>query len=120
MAGGVNLEHVDVAPLRNLDARVAGPAWLRRRSLHAVQRLRQYPGGGRLAAAAGTGKDEGMSDAPARDRIAQRSRHRLLADDFIEPLRTPLACENLVGHLRGLQTSNLKVKSKFESRKLKL
>ena len=44
------------------------------------------------------GKHERMRDAAAGDRVAQRTRHRLLPDDVVEPLRTPLARENLVGH----------------------
>ena len=97
MARGVDLEDVDVAPLGDLDARVTRAARFGGRTLHAVQRLRQDPRRRRLAASARTGKHERVGDAPARDGVAQRLRHRLLADDLIEPLRTPLAGENLVG-----------------------
>ena len=45
-----------------------------------------------------TGEHEGLRDTAAGDGIAQRARDRLLSDDVIEPLRTPLACENLVAH----------------------
>ena len=51
-----------------------------------------------LPRAARTGKHERVGDAAAGDGVAQRPRHRLLADDLVEPLRTPLARENLVRH----------------------
>ena len=98
VTGGVDLEHVDVASLRDLDARVTRAAGLRRRTLHAVQRLRQDPRRRRLAASSRAGKHERMGDAAARNGVAQRARHRLLADDLIEALRTPLAGEDLIGH----------------------
>ena len=35
---------------------------------------------------------------PLAMRVAQRTRHRLLPDDIVEPLRAPLAREDLIGH----------------------
>ena len=96
VAGRVDLEHVDVAPLRDLDARIAHAARLDGRPFYAVQRPRQNPGRRRLAGSALACEHEGLRDAAAGDGIAQRARDRLLSDDVIEPLRTPLACENLV------------------------
>jgi hypothetical protein len=98
MTGRVDLEHVDVASLRDLDTRVTRATRLRRLALHAVQRLGQYPRGRRLAASSWTGEHERMRDAAARNRVAQRARHRLLADDLIEALWTPFAGEDLIGH----------------------
>ena len=98
VAGGVDLEHVDIAPLRDLDAGVAFAARIRRRPLHAVQRLGEDAGGGGLAAAARTREHEGLSDPAAGQRVAQRTRHRLLSDDIVEPLWSPFAGKNLVGH----------------------
>ncbi len=42
------------------------------------------------------GEHERLRDAAAGDRVAQRTRHRLLPDDIVEPLRSPFARENLV------------------------
>src|SRR5262245_51782557 len=62
---------------------------------------RQDPRGGRLAAPARAGEHERLRHALACDRVAQRTRHRLLPDDIVEPLRTPFARENLVCHWLG-------------------
>ena len=51
-----------------------------------------------LPHAARPGEHERLRDAAARERVAQRLRHRLLPDDVVEPLRAPLAREDLVGH----------------------
>ena len=96
--GGVDLEDVDVAPLGDLDAGVARAARIGRRALHAVQRARQDPRRRRLADAARPGEDERLREPAARQRVAQRPRHRLLADDIVEPLRPPFARDDLVGH----------------------
>src|SRR5262245_48199336 len=94
VAGGVDLQHVDIATLCDLEAGVADAARLRRWSLHAVQRARQNPGGRRLAGAPLPRKHERLRDATAGDRVAQRTRDRLLSDDIIEALRTPFSSEN--------------------------
>ena len=73
-------------------ARVGG------RPLHAVQRARQDARGRRLADAARPGEHERLREPPALERVAQRARHRLLADDVVELLRPPLAGDDLVGH----------------------
>ncbi len=56
--GRVDLEHVDVAPLGDLDAGFADAAWLRRRPVDAVERPRKDARRRRLAAAARAGKHE--------------------------------------------------------------
>ena len=98
VGGRVDLEDVDVAPLRDLHAGVALAARIRRRPLHAVQRPRQDARGGRLADPAGAGEDERLREAAARERVAKRRGDGLLADHVLEPLRTPLPGEDLVGH----------------------
>ena len=104
VAGGIDFEHVDVAALGDLDAGIAHAARIRGRSLLAVQRPRQDPRRRGLAAPARAGEHERLRDAAAADRVAQRTRHRLLADDVVEPLRPPLAGENLIRHGRELKT----------------
>ena len=95
VGGGVDLEHVDVAALRNLDAGVTDAARVRGRSRDAVQPARQDARGRGLADAARAGKDERLRDAVGRNRVAQRLRDAALADDVIEPLRPPLAGDHL-------------------------
>src|SRR6185503_7846378 len=101
VAGGVDLEDVDVAPLRDLDAGVALTAWIRCRTVDAVERAREDSRGRGLAAAPRPGEHERLRNAPAGDRIAQRTRDRLLADDLVEPLRTPFASQYLIRHPSG-------------------
>ena len=96
--GGVNFEDVDVAPFGDLDAGVALTAGIGRRPLDAVQRARQDARRRRLADAAGPGEHESLRQASARQRVPQRARDRLLSDDIVEPLRPPLARDDLVGH----------------------
>ena len=97
VGGGVDFEHVHVAALGDLDARVADAARIGGRSRDAVQPARQDAGGRRLAHAARPGEDERLRDPLGRDRVAQRLRDAALADDVIEPLRTPFARDNLEG-----------------------
>ena len=64
----------------------------------AVQRPRQDARRRRLAAAARAREHERVRDAPARNGVAQRARHRLLPDDIVEALWPPFAREDLIGH----------------------
>src|SRR5205085_2037207 len=84
--------------LRNLDARVAHAARIGRRSVDAAQRPRQDARGGGLTGSPLSREDEGLRDAPARNRIAQRTRDRLLSDDIVELLRPPLSRKDLIRH----------------------
>ena len=93
----VDLEHVHVAALRDLDAGVALAARIGGRALFAVEASREDACGRGLADAARAGEDERLRDAAGRDRVAQRLRHAALADHVVEALRTPLAGEDLVG-----------------------
>ena len=97
VGGGVDLEHVHVTALSNLDARVAHAARIGRGSLDAVQPARQDAGGRGLPDTARAGEDKRLRDALGGDRVAQRLRDAALADDVIEPLRAPLAGNNLEG-----------------------
>ena len=69
---GVDLEHVHVAPFRDLDAGVALAARIGGRPLLAVQRPRQDPRRRRLADAARAGEDERLREPAAGERVAQR------------------------------------------------
>ena len=96
--GGVDLEHVEIAPLADLDAHVAGAARVGGGPPLAVERPGQDPGGRRLADAARAGKDESLRDAPGDERVAERLGDALLTDDLIEAPGPPLAREDLIGH----------------------
>ena len=102
--GGVDLEHVHVAALRDLDAGVTDPARIRRGTLDAVERPRQQARSRRLADAAWSGEDERLMDTSAGNGVPQRTRHGLLADDIIEALWTPLAGKDLI-HGREAMTN---------------
>ena len=101
VGGAVDLEDVDVAALRDLDAGVALAARLGRRSLFAIQRPREDPRRGRLPDAARARKDKGLRETPRRDGVLQRLDDAALADDVIEPLRAPFSGEGDVGHEGG-------------------
>jgi hypothetical protein len=97
VAGGVDLEDVDVAPLCDLDARVARAAGV------GVGPCSQLSARARMRAVVvlPQPREPAKTNACAMrplDGVAQRARHRLLADDLVEPLRAPLAGEHLVGH----------------------
>ena len=94
----IDLEHVDVATFRNLDAGVARAAGVGGRPVLTAQRPRQDARGRRLADAAGSGEHERLRQAAARERIAQGARHRLLPDDIVEALRAPFPRDHLVRH----------------------
>ena len=110
---GVELDHVDVAALGDLDAGIARAARVGGRPGLAVERAREDAGGGRLADAAGSREDERLGDAPALDGVAQRLRHAHLADDIVEALGTPLASEHLIraGHWFGSRSGTSTVRS---------
>ena len=48
----------------------------------------------------GPANTNACASRPLDERVLQRSRHRLLADDIVEPLRAPLAGDDLVRHSR--------------------
>jgi hypothetical protein len=98
---GVDLEDVYIAALGDLDAGLAAAARIRGRPAGAAQGARQNPRGGGLADAARPGEHERLREPPARQRVAQRPRHRLLPDDIVELLRPPFARDHLVRHRNG-------------------
>jgi predicted thioesterase len=98
VGGRVDLQHVDVAALGDLDAGVADAARLGGRAVDAVERARQDAGAGGLAAAARAGEHERLGEAPTLEGVLQCPGHGLLAEHVIETLGTPLAGEDLVGH----------------------
>ena len=97
VGGGVDLDHVHVAPLGDLDAGVALAAGIGGRPLFTVEPAREDARGRRLADAARAGEHERLGDTSGRDRVTQRLRDAALADHVVEPLGTPLAGEDLVG-----------------------
>ncbi len=105
VAGGVHLDHVDMAAFGDRDAGLAHAAGIDRRAAlpvrsDAVERLGDQPRGGGLADPAHAGHQEGMGQPLARDRIGQRPDHRILADQLGKGLRSVFARQHAVG-LRG-------------------
>src|SRR5262245_35159249 len=68
----VDLEHIEIAPLGNLDAGLALTTRIRSRAVHAVQRTRQNPSGRGLADASRAGKDKRLCETAAAERVAKR------------------------------------------------
>ena len=97
---GVDFEDVDVAPFRDFDARLADAAGIGRRSVHAIQRAREDARRRRLADPARPREHERLREPVALQRVAQRARDRVLADDVIELLRPPFAGDDLIRHFR--------------------
>ena len=108
VGGGVDLEDVHVAAGRDLLARIADAARIRRGPLVAVQRPREQAGGRRLAHAPRPGEDERLVDAAARERVAERLGDGLLPDDLVELFGAPLAREDLVHGRPDVSTVKLK------------
>ena len=102
VARAVDLLDVDVAAVRDLDARGAHLAGRGRRPLLAVERLGEDAGARRLADAPDPGEEERVRDAVLRDRVRDRRRHVLLSDEILERLRPPLAREHDVAHAAGV------------------
>ena len=94
----VDLNHVQRSPRRNLFAGIALPARLRRRPLHAIQRLRQDPRRRRFSHAPRPRKNVRVRHAVILDRVFQRLGYVLLADEIVKRLRAPLAGYDLVAH----------------------
>ena len=87
VAGGVHLDHVDMAALGDRTARLAHAARVDRRAAlpvrpDAVERLGDQPRGAGLADPAHAGHQEGMRQPLALDGVGQRLDHRVLADQL--------------------------------------
>ena len=54
----------------------------------------------------GPAEHERLREPAAGQRVAQRPRHRLLSDDIVEPLRPPLAGDDLIGHWTEIADSD--------------
>ena len=98
MRGGVDFQHIDVAPRGDLQTRVALAAGVGGRSGHTVQCARQDTGGGRLAHPARAGEHERLGEPVHGDGVAQGLSDTPLPHHVIEPLRAPLARDYLIGH----------------------
>ena len=102
VARGVDLDDVDRAraAARERHARVARAARDRRRALLAVEAAREDARARRLAAAAGAAEEVGVVDPARAQRLHERLRHVLLADDVGEALG-PVAAVQGGGHARN-------------------
>ncbi len=106
MAGGVHLNHVDMAPLGNRDAGFTHAARRNRGAAlpigaDAVQRLGDQPRGRGLAHPAHPGHEERMRQPLAPDRVAQRLHHGVLADQLGKGLRAVFARKHAIGLARS-------------------
>ena len=95
---GVELQHVELAPLGDAAALWALVAAVGGGPLLAVERLGEDPRDRRLADAAGARKDVRGGDVAARRGRAERLDRRLLAEDFGEPLRAVGSGERQLRH----------------------
>ncbi|ESS38396.1 hypothetical protein P355_4974 [Burkholderia cenocepacia KC-01] len=98
VARRVHLDVIDETALVDLATGATHAARLRRDAGFTVERLREDPRQRRLADTARSGKQIGVMETPAVERVRERPDDVLLADERSEILRTPLACENLIGH----------------------
>src|SRR5262249_20213710 len=104
--GAVDLDHIDERPGEPLDAHRALTAGLGSGARGAQECARQQPGGRRLADAARAGEQVGMRDPAGGQRVAKRTRDRVLPDDRVEGLRPPLPSENLIAQMTVHPPSN--------------
>ncbi len=99
VGGGVHLDDVEVGALGDLAAGQALVAGVGGGTLLAVERLGQDAGDAGLAHAADAREEVRLGDPPLGEGVAERGDDRLLSDDAGEILGSPLAGEDLVGHL---------------------
>src|SRR5579875_711062 len=99
----VDLRDVERTSGANLDTRWAFAARRRRRPPLAVKASREDARGGRLADPADSGEEERMRDSSALERLDQRARDVFLANQFLEPFRTPFARQH---QMRGRTCSH--------------
>src|SRR6266436_6392389 len=103
----VDFDDVHERPGLGLDAHRARAARLGARPFRTQQRLGEQARGRRLADATRPGEEVGVGDAAGDERVLQRPRDRVLADDRLERLRPPLPREHLITH-RGHLTGRLR------------
>ena len=94
--GGVDFEHVHVAPFGDLRAGVAGAAGSAVGPVDAAQRAARIRAVVVLPTPRGPANTERLREPAAGERVAERPRHRLLPDDIVELLRPPLPRDDLV------------------------
>ena len=95
---GVDLDHVDEAPLVHVHAAAALAAGIRADSALAVQALGQDARDGGFADAAGAGEQERVVQAVLVQPVDQGLRDVLLADQLLKRFGAPLARQDLVTH----------------------
>ena len=106
-AGGVHLEHVDVAALRDrhamlaLTAGISGRATLAVRP-DAVHPLGDDPRGGGFPRASDARHDEGLRDAVGLERVPERPDHRVLSDEVGKGLGAVFPREDLIACVGGV------------------
>src|SRR5262245_26505464 len=98
----VDFDDVHERPGLGLHAHRARAARLGARPFRTQQRLGEQARGRRLADAPRPGEEVGVGNAAGDERVLQRPRDRVLADDRLERLRPPLSCEHLITHQRYL------------------
>src|SRR6266436_10060674 len=98
----VDFDDVHERPGLGLDAHRARAARLGARPFRTQQRLGEQARGRRLADATRPGEEVGVGDAAGDERVLQRPRDRVLADDRLERLRPPLPREHLITHRQYL------------------
>ena len=99
ISGAVDFVHVERAAGANLDARRAFAARLRGRPLFAIKASRENPRRRGLADAANPGEQKRVRNSAALQRLAERARHVLLADQLREAFGPPFAREHEMGSL---------------------
>jgi len=97
VAGGVDLDDIDVLSGGYFRAGIALIAGLGGRAGDAFERLGEDPRGARLADAAGAGEEVGVPDASRFDRTGEAAGDMFLTDEFVEPLRPVAAGDDPVG-----------------------
>ena len=97
-AGGIDFDQVDKTTFIDLLADRAHTAGRGADAGFAVQALGDDPRNGGLAHPTGTGKQIGVVQPLAVERVDQGLEHMGLADHFAERARTPFTCKNLITH----------------------
>ena len=96
VGGAVDFDHVERAPLANLDTGRAFAARLGGWPFFAVEAAGQDARGGGFADAADAGEEEGVRDPAALQGLAERASDVLLADQLGEALGAPFARQHQV------------------------
>ena len=96
--GGIHLDEIHESTAVDLSTGRADTAGTRAHALLAVQRLGEDTGKRGLADTAGAGKEVGMMELVAIERVGECADHMRLSDQIIEALGAPFAGEHLVGH----------------------